>query len=212
MEDTITDKKSQLTASQESSQSPDGKHSQEGPPKKKRRSSVEDLKKQLDNQKQLAQNNYEKFLRAYADLENYKKRVEKERADSLRYANEDLMRDLLPFVDNLGRAIEHSASETNNNPQALIEGVELTLQELMRVLEKHGLKPIDSVGKAFDPNLHEAMMQVENNEYEPLTVVEEFQKGYLLRDRLLRPARVSVAKHPEAKKEEETEAEADHSS
>jgi molecular chaperone GrpE len=176
--------------------------------RKKHKPFVDDLKKALENQKQVAQSNYEKFLRTYAELENYKKRVEKERADHFKYANEDLLRDMLPFIDNLYRAIEHF-SEGDNNSTALAEGVRLTLAEFMRVLEKHGVESIESVGKPFDPNLHEAMLQVETEDYEPLTIVEEFQKGYRLKDRLLRPARVSVAKRPEPdEKESQAEREA----
>jgi len=169
--------------------------------KKKRKNLVDDLRKNLDEQKQLAQNNYEKFLRAYAELENYKKRTEKERAENLKYANEELLRDLLPFIDNLHRAIEHASSERNDSPEALAEGVRLTLTELIRILEKYGVESIESVGKPFDPNLHEAMLQVETKDHEPLTIVEEFQKGYRIKDRLLRPARVSVAKRPDVDEE-----------
>ena len=165
--------------------------------RRKRRSTLEDLRKTLEEKKQLAQDNYEKFLRVYAELENYKKRVERERADSLRHVREELIRDILPFIDNLRRAVGHAASEADNDPKALVEGVDLTLRELMRVLEKYGLEPIESVGRRFDPNLHEAMMQVESETCEPQTVVEEFQRGYLLKDRLLRPARVSVATRPQ---------------
>lgn len=170
-------------------------------PRRKRRSTLEDLRKTLEEKKQLAQDNYEKFLRAYAELENYKKRVERERADSLRHVREELIRDILPFIDNLRRAVGHAAPEADNDPKALVEGVDLTLRELMRVLEKYGLEPIESVGRRFDPNLHEAMMQVESETCEPQTVVEEFQRGYLLKDRLLRPARVSVATRPQPEDE-----------
>jgi molecular chaperone GrpE len=175
---------------------------EEESPKKKRRLLVEELKKSLEEQKQLAQNNYEKFLRAYAELENFKKRVDKERADNLRYANEELMRDLLPFIDNLERAVQHAVPEMNTDSPALTQGIELTLRELLRVLEKHGLKPIEAAGKPFDPNLHEAMMQVESEDHDPQTVVGEFQRGYLIRDRLLRPARVSVATRPASQGED----------
>jgi len=181
------------------------KASSKNAPKKKRKSAVEDLKKNIEEQKQLAQNNYEKFLRAYAELENYKKRTEKDRADNLKYANEELLRDLLPFIDNLQRAIDHASFEKSRNPEALIEGVELTLRDLMRILEKHGLRPIESVGGQFDPNLHEAMMQVDSENHDPQTVVQEFQRGYVLKDRLLRPARVSVAMRPETQEKDETE-------
>lgn len=183
------------------------KGSPEGTSKKKRKTVIEDLKRDIEQQKQIAQNNYEKFLRAYAELENYKKRVEKDRAENLKYANEQLLRDLLPFIDNLERAVDHASAESNTNPGALVQGVELTLKELIRVLEKHGLKPVEAVGAHFDPNLHEAMMQVESTELEPQTVVQEFQKGYLLRDRLLRPARVSVAVRPASTESEEAKIE-----
>ena len=175
--------------------------------KKKRKTTVDDLKKDIEAQKQIAQDNYEKFLRVYAELENYKKRVEKDRIENLRYANEELLRDLLPFIDNLQRAVDHASSEEDTNPGALMDGIELTLKDLRKLLEKHGLRPIESVGARFDPNLHEAMMQVENNVQEPQTVVQEFQKGYLFKDRLLRPARVSVAMRPESKAEEKIDGE-----
>ena len=181
------------------------KASSKNAPKKKRKSAVEDLKKNIEEQKQLAQNNYEKFLRAYAELENYKKRTEKDRADNLKYANEELLRDLLPFIDNLQRAVDHASFEKSRNPEALMEGVELTLRDLMRILEKHGLRPIESMGGQFDPNLHEAMMQVDSENHDPQTVVQEFQRGYVLKDRLLRPARVSVAMRPETQEKDETE-------
>jgi molecular chaperone GrpE len=181
------------------------KASSKNAPKKKRKSAVEDLKKNIEEQKQLAQDNYEKFLRAYAELENYKKRTEKDRADNLKYANEELLRDLLPFIDNLQRAVDHASFEKSRNPEALMEGVELTLRDLMRILEKHGLRPIESVGGQFDPNLHEAMMQVDSENHDPQTVVQEFQRGYVLKDRLLRPARVSVAMRPETQEKDETE-------
>jgi len=205
MEDKSTNTKNHQTVSPENSKSPQVKASSGESPKKKRKTPIEDLKRELDEQRQLAQNHYEKFLRAYAELENYKKRVEKERVDSLKYANEGLIRDLLPFIDNLQRALEHTASEKNNNPKGLIEGLDLTLKDLMRVLEKYGLEPIESVGRPFNPNLHEAMMQVEGEGHEPHTIVEEFQRGYLIKDRLLRPARVSVAMKPESREEEKTE-------
>ena len=181
------------TASEENGKSPGGKTAPQTSPRRKRKTVAEDLKKNLEEQRQLAQDNYEKFLRAYAELENYKKRVEKDRTDNLKYANEGVIRDLLPFLDNLQRALEHGSPNEDDSPEALSEGVELTLKELMRVLEKYGLTPIESVGKPFDPNLHEAMMQVESKDHDPQTAVEECEKRYLIKDRLLRPARVSVA-------------------
>lgn len=207
MEDIFTNAKNHGAASQEKSESPQPKAPSKESPKKKQKTTIEDLKKNLEEQKQLSQNNYEKFLRAYAELENYKKRVEKDKADNLKYANEGLIGDLLPFIDNLKRAVEHFSSEKNNNPKALIEGIDLILKDLMNVLGKYGLKPIESAGRPFDPSLHEAMMQVESEAHEPQTILEEFQKGYLIKDRLLRPARVSVAMRPESREEEKAEGE-----
>jgi molecular chaperone GrpE len=205
MEDIFDKANGHGTPSGKNSQSSEARTSSEGAPKKKRKTVTEDLRKDIEEQKQLAQNNYEKFLRAYAELENYKKRAEKDKADNLKYANEEFLRDLLPFVDNLQRAVDHASAEKNKDADALIEGVELTLKDLIRILEKHGLQLVDSIGKHFDPNLHEAMMQVESGAHEPQTVVEEFQKGYLIKDRLLRPARVSVAVKPEPGEEEKPE-------
>ncbi len=104
--------------------------------------------------------------------------------------------------------MEHGSSEKNDNTTALIEGLKLTLKDLIRVLGNYGLAPIESVGRPFDPNLHEAMMQVEREDHEPRTIVQEFQKGYRIKDRLLRPARVSVAMGPESREGERAEEEA----
>jgi molecular chaperone GrpE len=207
MDDTTNKEKEQGTPAGSYGQSSETKPTSADTPKKRRKSVTDELKKSIEEQKQIAQDNYEKFLRVYAELENYKKRVEKDRTESLRYANEGLLRDLLPFIDNLERAINHASAEKNKNPEALVEGIELTLKDLVGVLEKHGLRPIESVGNHFDPNLHEAMMQVESDVYEPQTIVEEFQKGYLVKDRLLRPARVSVATRPEPRREGDVEEE-----
>jgi molecular chaperone GrpE len=193
MEDTTAKAKNQEIPAGEKSESTHAKTPSEGSPKKTRKAIIDGLKKDIEEHKRLAQDNYEKFLRAYAELENYKKRVEKDRAENLKYANEGLLRHLLPFIDNLERAVDHALAEENDHSKALIEGVELTLKDLVKVLENYGLTPIESVGKPFDPSVHEAMMQVESEIQEPETVVEEFQKGYLIKDRLLRPARVSVA-------------------
>jgi molecular chaperone GrpE len=208
MKETPSKPKGNASASYKREQTSRASSSPTETPKKPRKSVVEELKKNIEDQKQVAQGNYEKFLRAYADLDNFKKRVEKDKADSLKYAIEGLLKDLLPFIDNLERAVDHAADEKSEHSEALIAGVELTLKDLKRALENHGLKPIEAVGKPFDPGLHEAMMQVESDAYASQTVVEEFQKGYLLRDRLLRPSRVSVSMSAEpedkdAKKEEE---------
>ncbi len=133
----------------------------------------------------------DKYLRLYAEFENYKKRVNKDKEELLKYGNENLLYDLLPAIDNLEMAIKHSSNEAS---KGLVEGVEITLRELNRTLEKFGLIPIEAVGKPFDPSVHHAMMQVERDDIDEKTVVEEFRKGYMFRDKVLRPSLVAVSK------------------
>lgn len=134
----------------------------------------------------------EKVLRIAAEMENTRKRLERERADGICYANESLVRAILPVLDNLDRAIEHGENEAN--AQDLLEGVRMTLKGFLDTLSKFGCTSFESVGKPFDPNYHEAMMQEESSEHPENTVLREFQKGYKLRDRLIRPAMVVVSK------------------
>ena len=170
--------------------------SNEAPPQEIDSNSVKaeflSLRQQLESKETEAKNYYERFLRQAAELENYKKRSARERDDAIRYANESLLKDLLPVVDNLERAIAHASGGGNGKP--LVEGVEMVLRGLADVLTKHGAMPILAQGQPFDPTKHEAMTQVETDDHEPNSVVEELHKGYMLRDRLLRPALVSVAK------------------
>ncbi|MBM4308560.1 MAG: nucleotide exchange factor GrpE, partial [Deltaproteobacteria bacterium] len=128
------------------------------------------------------------------DLENYKKRAAREKEDWTKFANEDLMKSILPFIDNLERAVNHAEKVVDAG--VLTEGIKLTLQQILQTLNRFGLVPFDSVGKPFDPARHEAMLVVETDQHEPDQVVEEFQRGYLLNERLLRPATVSVTKSP----------------
>ncbi|HWP24402.1 MAG TPA: nucleotide exchange factor GrpE [Candidatus Binatia bacterium] len=153
---------------------------------------IADLKRQIEEKELEAKNNYDRFLRQAAELENFKKRALRERDELARFANESLIKDLLPVVDNLERAIAHAAGGGNGKP--LVEGVEMVLKGLLDVLAKHGVTQISAAGQSFDPAKHEAMAQVESAAHEPNTVVEELHKGYMLHDRLLRPALVSVAK------------------
>jgi len=172
---------------------PEEKH-----PKKKKEDKdkeIEELKKQLEEKEKEVKEHYDRLLRMAADLENYKKRAVKEREEWTKFANEDLMKAILPFIDNLERAINHAEKVADTG--VMIEGVRLTLQQILQTLNRFGLAPFESVGKAFDPARHEAMLVVESDQHEPNQVVEEFQKGYLLNDRLLRPATVSVSKLPE---------------
>lgn len=136
----------------------------------------------------------DKYLRLYAEFENYKKRMLKDKEELLKYSNESLLYDLLTSMDNLEIAIKHSGESSSG----LVEGVKITLRELMRTLEKYGLRPIDSEGKPFNPEFHHAMSQVERDDMEENTVVEEFRKGYIYGDKVLRASLVSVSKKPSA--------------
>ena len=133
----------------------------------------------------------DRALRERADLENVKKRVMREKSEALRFANESLLRELLPVIDNLNRALEHARSSGDVDP--IIQGVELVLRSLVDVLGRHGVKIVEARGTRFDPNVHEAIGHVES-EHPPNTVIDEHQRGYLLHDRLLRPALVTVGK------------------
>jgi molecular chaperone GrpE len=147
------------------------------------------LRQQLQAKAEEARENYDLFLRERAELENFKRRMLREKGEALRFASEPLIRDLLPVVDNLERAIEHAGG----NGQSVVEGVRLVLKSLLDILERHGVKRIDAVGERFDPTRHEAMAQIESKEHEPNRVVDQHHSGYLLHDRLLRPALVTVS-------------------
>lgn len=136
----------------------------------------------------------DRMLRLAAETDNFKKRAEREKADFLRRANEGLVRDLLPVLDNLERAMGHS--EEQGNQDSLTAGLALTHQGLLKVLERHGLERVEALGLPFNPEVHEAMMQQEDPTQEENTVLNELQKGYLFQGRLLRPAMVVVSKRP----------------
>jgi molecular chaperone GrpE len=144
----------------------------------------------------------DKYLRLYAEFENYRKRVNKEKEELVKYGNERLIHELLPVIDHLEMAMEHSKNETS---EGLAQGVEITLKEFMRTLEKFGLTPIEAVNKPFDPSLHEAMVVVEREDIEENIVVEEFRKGYMFKEKVLRAPLVAVSKKPEVKEKEEKE-------
>jgi len=136
----------------------------------------------------------DKYVRLYADFENYKKITARNKEELLKYANDDLMSDVLTVIDHLELALQHT--EESKGPNPLAEGVELTLKELRNILEKYGLVTIDALNKPFDPAVHHAMSQVETEDAEENTVVKEFRKGYKLKERVLRAAMVGVSKKP----------------
>lgn len=153
------------------------------------------LQRELDEALAEKQKNWDLYLRERAELENFRKRMQREKEDLVRFANENLLREILTVVDNLERAIEHARNQ-DETVQGLLEGVEMTLSQCHKLLEKFGVTPVVAVGEPFDPTWHEAMGQMESDEHPPNTVLQEMQKGYVLNDRLLRPALVMVAKAP----------------
>ena len=160
---------------------------------------LEELAKDISNGEEL-QEHKDKYLRLYADFENYKKRVIKDKEELLKYGNESLLYELLPVIDNLEMALKHAKSDSSAQDNSLItgiiQGIEITLREFMKVLEKFGVAAISAADKPFDPSVHHAMSQVERNDVHENTVVEEFRKGYMLNDKVLRPSLVSVSKKP----------------
>lgn len=151
----------------------------------------ESLKSALAAKAEEAQSWHDRYLRLAAEMENYKRVSQREQRDSIRFGNESVLREVLPVIDNLERAIK--ASKETSGGDALIQGVELTLKQLLESLGKFGVKQVQSEGQPFDPTQHQAVAQVESDAVQPGHVVEEYQKGYLLHERVLRAAMVSVA-------------------
>ncbi|MGK2944377.1 MAG: nucleotide exchange factor GrpE [Desulfuromonadales bacterium] len=156
---------------------------------------VTKIKNEMEAARAEASKNWDLYLRERADLENARKRHQREKEDALRYANDRLLKEMVPVLDNLERAVAH-AEQAGDNNQGLLEGVNMTISQFRKALEDFGVKPINAIGADFDPNLHQAMGHIESAGQAPNTVVTEFQKGYLLHDRLLRPSLVMVAKSP----------------
>lgn len=150
---------------------------------------VKKLEKDIEKYKDL-------YLRAIADLENYKRLRERESKQLIEYANEQVLRELIPVLDHL-----HLATQVKGDADSIKKGVEMVLRDFMKVLERFGVKRIESEGKPFDPKFHEAIEQIETDDTPDGYVVKEHQAGYLLKDKLIRPARVSVAKKKKKKEE-----------
>ncbi len=141
-----------------------------------------------------AQEYWDKFLRQQADFENIRKRMERERLEFQKYANEDVIVDLLGILDDLERSVE-AAEKKQENFDAFLKGIEMILVHLYDLLKRYGVKPIVAKGGKFDPHVHEALMQTETPEHRDGEVLEELQKGYKLNDRVVRTAKVRVAKN-----------------
>jgi len=146
------------------------------------------LKRELDDKQ-------DRLLRALAEMDNMRRRSQRDREEFTRYATESLLRDLIPIVDNFDRAL--AAARTNRDAAKVVEGVELIQRELLRVLERAGVKRYSALGQPFDPTRHEATARVVSTDAKPNTVVAEILPGYLLHDRVLRAAQVAVAVAPD---------------
>jgi molecular chaperone GrpE len=150
------------------------------------------LMQRLQEQEQIAADNHDKFLRTLADFDNFRRRTKQEMEDARRFASEKLVSDLLPVLDNFERALQHA--EGNGGGDAVREGVLLIHKQLLDTLARHGVEPIEAVGKPFDPQFHEAIMRVEPGpDRESGTVAEELRKGYTLHGRVIRASLVKVA-------------------
>ena len=153
---------------------------------------LKEMEARFEAKEEEAKETYDRLLRVSAEFENYKKRSAREMEEFKKYANQSLLKEMLSVVDNLELAIT-SSQDGKTADKTLIEGLNLTLNEILRVFEKFNVTPIEAKGKTFDPAYHEAVMREETDDYPENTVISEFQKGYLIHDRLLRPAMVVVA-------------------
>jgi molecular chaperone GrpE len=154
-------------------------------------SSIDELRAKLGEAEKKAEENYQKYLRAQADFDNFRRRARKEKEDQASYASLPVIEQFLPALDNFERAL--ASSKETRDAESLAKGVEMVLRQMEQVLTTEGLEVISTIGEAFDPTVHQAVMQVESEEFEAGTVVEELQKGYKLKDRVIRPAMVKVS-------------------
>lgn len=146
---------------------------------------------ELEQARVQAEENYQRLLRVQADFDNFRRRARAEKEDFAKYASVKLIEQLLPIVDNFDRAL--SSSKETKDFDALVKGLDMTYRGLDQVLSAEGLKPIEAVGQPFNPEFHQAVMQVESEDHEEGIVVEELQKGYILKDKVIRPAMVKVS-------------------
>lgn len=171
----------------------DSNREEEIPSQENQSSELKVLQDEIESKNKEYDDLYNKYLMVVADFDNYRKRMAKEKADIAIYGNEELIKELLPVLDNLERALEHSESAEEVGP--IIEGIRLVHKQFLGALEKFGVKPISaSRGEKFDPKLHQAIEHIESNEMAPGLIISEMLRGYMLRDRLLRPSLVVVSK------------------
>ena len=174
---------------------------------RKLRGRLKELMGQSNLYHQMADENFDKYLRAMADLDNYRKRTAKEYLEKEGEANRNLVAKVLPVLDNLDRALSSSKElcDRDEGFKSFHLGVQMIDQQIHKILEAEGLSVLKSEGQPFDPNKHEAILAVESRDHPPNTVINEVEKGFLFRDKIIRPARVTVSKLPSGNAESETD-------
>jgi molecular chaperone GrpE len=160
------------------------------------------MEEKVESLKKEAAENHDRLLRMAAEFENYKKRATREMNDFRKFANESFAKAMLPVVDSMDLAVESSSNDKHVS-NSMVEGVNMTLKEILKIFEQFGVKRFESIGNTFDPNLHQAVMQEETDAFPENTVSKELQKGFMIHDRLLRPAMVVVSKKPEKQKKKD---------
>ena len=172
--------------------------------KEEQKKTVTELKKEESPEEKL-KTVQDKLLRTMAEMENQRRRFEKEKQEAFEFGGFNFAAESLSLIDNIDRAIisfkNDESLKNNKDLNKIIDGIEIVKKDLVSIFKKNGIEPIECINKKFDPNFHQAMLEVENNTKEPGTIVQEIQKGYMMKDRLLRPSLVGVAKKIEEKKE-----------
>jgi molecular chaperone GrpE len=182
----LSDEKTQVEVGQENEAAAE----ESSPAAEEANQAADDLAAEVERWKAAAEEHHNRYLRAMADMENMRKRMRKEQEDLVQYASLKVITELLPALDNFERAL--AADRESLTVDSLLQGVGMVYRQMVQVFEKEGLTPIEAAGKPFDPHQHQAVMQVEDANYESGVVVEELQKGYLFKDRVVRPAMVKV--------------------
>lgn len=160
------------------------------------REELQEVQSERDTLKEEKEETNNRLLRSIADLENYRRRSEREKEDLRKFGIDKIVSDLVPAVDNMERAMAHARDKGEEN--SLVEGIGMVHRQILSTLKKYGVEPFESKGQPFDPQRHEAIQQIETTEFETGTIMEEYQKGYFIHERLLRPALVVVAKRVES--------------
>ena len=163
---------------------------------------LKEMEEKVETLEKEAAENHDRLLRMAAEFDNYKKRATREMNDFRKFANENFAKALLPVVDSMDLAIESSSNDKHVN-NSMVEGVNMTLKEILKIFEQFGVKRFEYIGNTFDPNIHQAVMQEETDKFPENTVSKELQKGFMIHDRLLRPAMVVVSRKPDKQKKQE---------